>query len=83
MTSVPTITLNNGLEMTLLGIGVVQIADLEECQRSVYDAITTGYRLICSGACQGCGGARQPELSSALARPVRGLAGAAKPRRGR
>jgi 2,5-diketo-D-gluconate reductase A len=49
MTSVPTVTLNNGLEMPLLGFGVFQITDLEECERSVYDAITTGYRLIASG----------------------------------
>jgi 2,5-diketo-D-gluconate reductase A len=53
MTSVPTVTLNNGLEMPLVGFGVFQIADLEECERSVYDAITTGYRLIDTAASYG------------------------------
>jgi len=53
MTSVPTVTLNNGLEMPLLGFGVFQIPNLEECERSVYDAITTGYRLIDTAASYG------------------------------
>lgn len=53
MTSVPTVTLNNGVEMPLLGFGVFQIDDLEECERSVYDAITTGYRLIDTAAMYG------------------------------
>jgi 2,5-diketo-D-gluconate reductase A len=53
MSSVPTVTLNNGLEMPLLGFGVFQIDDLEECERSVYEAITTGYRLIDTAASYG------------------------------
>ena len=53
MSSVPTVTLNNGLEMPLLGFGVFQIDDLDECERSVYDAITTGYRLIDTAASYG------------------------------
>jgi 2,5-diketo-D-gluconate reductase A len=53
MTSIPTVTLNNGLEMPILGFGVFQIADLEECERSVVDAITTGYRLIDTAASYG------------------------------
>jgi 2,5-diketo-D-gluconate reductase A len=53
MTPVPTVTLNSGIEMPLLGFGVFQIADLEECERSVYDAITTGYRLIDTAASYG------------------------------
>lgn len=40
------ITLNNGVEMPLLGFGVFQVKDLTECERSVVDAIETGYRLI-------------------------------------
>lgn len=41
MSSVPTVTLNNGVEMPLLGFGVFQINNLEECERSVRDAIAT------------------------------------------
>lgn len=44
------VTLNNGVEMPLLGFGVFQIPDAEECERSVYDAIQTGYRLIDTAA---------------------------------
>ena len=40
------IKLNNGLEMPILGFGVFQVKDLNECERSVVDAIQTGYRLI-------------------------------------
>src|SRR4051812_43006773 len=46
----PLITLNNGLEMPILGFGVFQMTDLEECERCVYDAIQTGYRLIDTAA---------------------------------
>jgi diketogulonate reductase-like aldo/keto reductase len=44
------VVLNNGLEMPLLGFGVFQMADLEECERSVTDAIQAGYRLIDTAA---------------------------------
>lgn len=40
------VILNNGAEMPVLGFGVFQIPDAEECERSVADAISTGYRLI-------------------------------------
>src|SRR5688572_10280503 len=40
------VKLNNGIEMPILGFGVFQVTDLEECERSVVDAINTGYRLI-------------------------------------
>lgn len=40
------ITLNNGVEMPILGFGVFQVPNLAECERSVHDAIDTGYRLI-------------------------------------
>jgi diketogulonate reductase-like aldo/keto reductase len=38
--------LNNGIEMPILGFGVFQVKDLNECERSVVEAIATGYRLI-------------------------------------
>lgn len=41
-----TVKLNNGVEMPVLGFGVFQVTDLAECERSVVDAIETGYRLI-------------------------------------
>ena len=41
-----TITLNNGVQIPVLGFGVFQIPDLQECKRSVLDAIECGYRLI-------------------------------------
>ena len=44
------VVLNNGLEMPILGFGVFQMTDLEECERSVHDAIQTGYRLIDTAA---------------------------------
>lgn len=44
------VTLNNGVEMPILGFGVFQVTDLEECERSVVDAIATGYRLIDTAA---------------------------------
>ena len=40
------ITLNNGIQMPILGFGVYQINDLKECERIVSTAIQTGYRLI-------------------------------------
>src|SRR3982751_1274200 len=49
----PLVTLNNGLEMPLLGFGVFQMTDLAECERSVVDAIQTGYRLIDTAASYG------------------------------
>lgn len=45
-----TVTLNNGIEMPLLGFGVFQIPDAQECERSVIDAIQSGYRLIDTAA---------------------------------
>ncbi|MNM94396.1 Glyoxal reductase [compost metagenome] len=40
------VELNNGVKMPILGYGVFQIADQEECERCVLDAIEVGYRLI-------------------------------------
>ena len=39
------VTLNNGVEMPILGYGVYQI-DPKECERCVIDALSLGYRLI-------------------------------------
>src|SRR5436190_11761688 len=44
------VKLNNGIEMPILGFGVFQVTDLNECERSVVDAIATGYRLIDTAA---------------------------------
>ena len=41
-----TVKLNNGVEMPILGFGVYQIPDYDECKRAVLDALETGYRLI-------------------------------------
>lgn len=46
----PMIKLNNGVEMPILGFGVFQVPDPSECERSVYDAIQVGYRLIDTAA---------------------------------
>lgn len=45
-----TVTLNNGVEMPILGFGVYQIPDAEECERSVFEALQAGYRLIDTAA---------------------------------
>ena len=39
-------TLNNGVKMPVVGFGVFQVKDEEECKRVVLDAIDAGYRLI-------------------------------------
>src|SRR5512143_1864063 len=44
------IVLNNSVEMPILGFGVFQVTDAEICERSVYEAIQTGYRLIDTAA---------------------------------
>ena len=36
------ITLNNGIEMPILGFGVFQMNDPAECKQCVVDAIQTG-----------------------------------------
>ncbi len=42
--------LNNGAEMPVLGFGVYQIQDADQCEQSVLDAIEVGYRLIDTAA---------------------------------
>jgi 2,5-diketo-D-gluconate reductase A len=44
------VILNNGIEMPILGFGVFQVPDLDECEKAVLDAIETGYRLIDTAA---------------------------------
>lgn len=45
-----TVVLNGGIVMPILGFGVFQIADLNECERAVSDAIDVGYRLLDTAA---------------------------------
>lgn len=45
-----TVTLNNGIQMPLLGFGVFQMTAPSECERAVIDAIDVGYRLIDTAA---------------------------------
>jgi diketogulonate reductase-like aldo/keto reductase len=44
------VTLNNGVEMPILGFGVFQITDAKECEQCVYDALMEGYRMIDTAA---------------------------------
>lgn len=39
-------TLNTGARMPMEGFGVYQITDLDVCEKSVYEAIKAGYRLL-------------------------------------
>ncbi|AEB29821.1 glyoxal reductase [Carnobacterium sp. 17-4] len=41
-----TVTLANGIKMPILGYGVYQVNDIEECERVVSEAIEVGYRSI-------------------------------------
>jgi len=53
MEKIKTVKLNNGVEMPLLGFGVFQVTDQNECERGVLQAIQTGYRLIDTAASYG------------------------------
>ena len=48
----PTITLNNGVEMPILGFGVFQIP-AEETEQIVVDALAAGYRALDTAASYG------------------------------
>lgn len=50
MSNVPTVRLHNGVDMPLLGFGVYQIPDPDQCEQSVLDALEAGYRLIDTAA---------------------------------
>lgn len=43
---IPSITLNNGVEMPQEGFGVFQVTDLDACKQAVKDALDCGYRLL-------------------------------------
>ncbi|GAK41542.1 aldo/keto reductase [Paenibacillus sp. TCA20] len=45
-----TVTLNNGVKMPILGFGVYQVPDADECENAVYEALLAGYRLIDTAA---------------------------------
>ena len=44
------VVLNNNIEMPILGFGVFQVPDLNECENSVLDALESGYRLLDTAA---------------------------------
>ncbi|MGF9889540.1 aldo/keto reductase [Priestia megaterium] len=44
------VILDNGVEMPILGFGVFQMNDENECEQAVYDALMAGYRLIDTAA---------------------------------
>lgn len=46
MMKIPSITLNNGVEMPQEGFGVFQVTDLDVCKQAVKDALACGYRLL-------------------------------------
>lgn len=47
------VTLNNGVDMPLLGLGVFQVTDQKICEDSILDALKAGYRMIDTAACYG------------------------------
>jgi len=47
------VILNNGVEMPILGFGVFQMTNADECEQSVLEAIRTGYRLLDTAASYG------------------------------
>jgi 2,5-diketo-D-gluconate reductase A len=51
-TQLPSVTLNNGVEMPILGFGVFQIPP-EETEQAVATALEVGYRLIDTAASYG------------------------------
>ena len=52
-TNMNTVTLNNGVAMPILGLGVFQIDDASRCEQIVRDALRAGYRLIDTAAAYG------------------------------
>lgn len=48
--NVPTVKLNNGVEMPTLGFEVFQVTDLGQAEQAVTDALDSGYRLIDTAA---------------------------------
>ncbi|WP_110515118.1 aldo/keto reductase [Herpetosiphon llansteffanensis] len=64
MNSVPTVHLNAGISMPIIGFGVFQVTDAAECERAVSDAIQIGYRLIDTAAAYG----NEAAVGAAIAR---------------
>ena len=52
LATIPTVTLNNGVEMPILGFGVYQVGPAET-EQAVSDALAAGYRLIDTAASYG------------------------------
>ena len=52
LATIPTLALNNGVEMPILGFGVYQVGPAET-ERAVSDALAAGYRLIDTAAAYG------------------------------
>ena len=44
------VTLNNGVKMPILGLGVFQVTDLKQAEQAVSDAFEVGYRMIDTAA---------------------------------
>ena len=44
------VTLNNGVKMPILGLGVFQVTDLKQAEQAVSDALEVGYRMIDTAA---------------------------------
>lgn len=47
------VTLNNGVQMPVVGYGVFQITDAAQCRQCVSDALEAGYRLLDTAAAYG------------------------------
>ncbi len=48
--SMENVVLNNGIKIPLIGFGVFQIPEHKECERTVIDALETGYRMLDTAA---------------------------------
>ena len=40
------VSLSNGVNMPMLGLGVYQVPEFDQCEQSVLDAFQAGYRLV-------------------------------------
>lgn len=60
------LTLRNGVSMPLLGFGVLQMKDPEECERCVREAFESGYRMFDTAASYG----NEREVGNALKKIV-------------
>src|SRR5829696_7841224 len=65
-TAIPQVTLNNGVQMPILGFGVFQVPD-EQTEQVVTDALAAGHRSIDTAAAYGieeASAARSPRAAS-------------------